>query len=227
MLKFQCVSNKTVWGIAMIKTNTKNIIEILKSTFLFSSIKDEDLLKIVTDFTNEKSYKKNSIIFSKNSEEKCIAIIVKGTAQVKKEHIVLNTLKQGDMFGAITLYNNSKYFVNDIVAISDCRVIFINKDGIDFLISKSPRFAKKYIEYLSDRIYFLNGKIDTYTSPTADDKLYAYLVSISNDNIANLNIKMTELAKQLNLSRASLYRAFDELIEKGKISKDKKKITIK
>lgn len=211
----------------MIKSSTKNIIEVLKKTFLFSAVKEEDLFTLAADYCFEKTYKKGALVFSKLSEEKCIAVIIKGSAQVKKAHIVVNTLKQGDMFGAAALYNNSKFFVNDIVAVSECKAVFIAKEGIDLLISKSPRFAKKYIEYLSDRIYFLNGKIDTYTSPTADDKLYVYLTSIAKNNVAVLNMKMTELAKQLNISRASLYRAFDELTAQEKIEKNNRKIIIR
>ena len=204
----------------MIKSSTKNLMELLKTNALFSTVKDEDLLEIVSKHCVEKSFRKGSIIFSKSGKEKCIGFIVKGTAQVKKEQIVLNMLKESDVFGAVTIYGKTESFVNDIVALTDCKVAFISKDGIDFVLSKSPVFAKRYIAYLSQRIYFLNKKIETYTSPTANEKLYAYLSSIAVDGVAEIRIKMTELANQLNLSRASLYRAFAELEADGKAKKE-------
>lgn len=210
----------------MIKSSTKNLMEILKTNPLFSAVKDEDLLEIVSKHCVEKSFRKGNIIFSKSDKEKCIGFIVKGTVQVKKEHIVLNKLKESDIFGAVTLYGKSEGFVNDIVALTDCKVAFISKNGIELVLSKSPGFAKRYIAYLSQKIYFLNKKIETYTSPTANEKLYAYLSSIAVDGVAEINIKMTELANQLNLSRASLYRAFTELEADGKAEKEGKRIKL-
>lgn len=210
----------------MIKSNIKNIIEMLRMNALFSSVKDEDLVELASNYCTEKVYKKGSVIFSKASNEKCIGIILKGTAQVEQEHIVVSRLNAADIFGAVTLYGKNEVFANNITAVSDCKVAFMDKEGIDTLVSKSPRFAKKYIEYLSQRIYFLNKKIETYTSPTADEKLYAYLLSVCIGNTVEINLRMTELANELNLSRASLYRAFNELEEKQKIIKAGKHIKI-
>lgn len=210
----------------MIKLSVKNIIDTLRANRLFSAVKNEDLTELASKYCTEKSYKKGSVIFPKNSSEKCIGIIVKGVAQVEKEHIVVSRLNPSDIFGAVTLYGQSETFVNDISAITDCKVAFFSKEGIDTVLSKSPRFAKRYIEYLSQRIYFLNKKIETYTLPTVEEKLYAYLSSARVGDTVDLSIKMTELACQLNLSRASLYRAFDELEQKGKIVRDGKRIRI-
>lgn len=209
----------------MIKASEKLIIEALGSVTLFCTAGEEELKRIASQYSREVSFRKGETVFSKESREKCIGVIVKGGATVKKEHIVISSLKQGDIFGAVTLYSKAETFVNDIVADSGCKVVFITKNGVDTLISKSPRFAKSFIEYLSERIYFLNSRIEAYTMPTADDKLYSYLrETAKGKNSFTLNVKMTDLANALNLSRASLYRAFDELCSQGRIIKDGKNI---
>ncbi len=209
----------------MIKASEKLIVEALSSAPLFCAAGEEELKRIASQYAREVSFKKGETVFSKGSREKRVGIIVKGGATVKKEHIVISRLKQYDIFGAVTLYGKAETFVNDIVADSDCKVVFIPKDGVDSLISKSPRFAKSFIEYLSERIYFLNGRIEAYTMPTAGDKLYSYLKEAAKgENPFTFNVKMTDLARALNLSRASLYRAFDELCSRGRIVKDGKNI---
>lgn len=210
----------------MTKAFEKKIYTCLNETELFSWASEQDLLILSKEFSEIKHFKKNENIFFKGSTEKCIGIILKGEAIVTKEYIVISQLKKNQLFGTVTLYNNDSEFVNNIIAKSDCDVVFISKNGIDYLISKSPKFAKKYIEYLSKRIYFLNHKIESYTMPTAEEKLYNYIACLSKEKTFNLNINMTDLAKQLNLSRASLYRAFDELIKQGRIDKKGKTINL-
>lgn len=208
------------------KYNLNKTVLILKDSLLFSSVDEETLKTVVGDYSVIKSFKKNETVFSKKTNEKCIGVILKGEATVKKEHIVLSRLKPGDIFGAVTLYNDCDEFVNNIIAESDSTVVFINAKGIDFLISKNTDFAKSFIAYLSKRIYFLNSKIESYTMPTAGEKLYNCLAAQAKDGCVILDAKMTDLAKSLNLSRASLYRAFDELCDCGKIIKDGKNIKL-
>ena len=210
----------------MIKKSVVGRADALLKTYLFSSVGKEKLVPICENHCQNKTFQKGKTIFSKNTSEKCIGIIADGTASVKKERVVINHLKAGDIFGAVTLYNDCDRFVNDIVAQTECTVIFISKDGIDSLLSRSPEFAKKYIKYLSQRVYFLNEKIEEYTAPSAKDKLLSYFKKNAVDGSFVLNEKMTELSKQLNISRASLYRAIDELYDSKKIEKDGNKIRL-
>ncbi len=192
----------------------------LSNNSFFSSVDKKQLSSVCEKYCKDRIFEKGELVFSRNSKDKCIGIIADGTVSVKKEHIVINHLTAGDIFGAVTLYNDCEEFVNEIVAQSKCTVVFISKEGVDSLISRSPEFAKRYIKYLSQRIYFLNGKIEEYTAPSAKGKLLAYFERNSDAGKCVLSGKMTELSRQLNLSRASLYRALDELCADGKIEKD-------
>ncbi|MBQ5994533.1 MAG: Crp/Fnr family transcriptional regulator [Clostridia bacterium] len=204
----------------------EQIVKALNKTFLFSSLPDEMLSKLAYSHCEVKGYKKGELIFSDREKKKCIGVILDGEALVTKSTLVINKLSEFDMFGAITLYRSEQNFINNITAYTDCSVAFISLDGIDFLINENPDFAKKYIEYLSDRIYFLNTKIKAYTITKADEKLFSFLVSVAEGGKLYLDIKMTELAHALNLSRASLYRCFEKLESEGKIKREGKEITI-
>lgn len=203
-----------------------NKVELIKSTEIFSVLSDDECDFLITEFSNTVKFKKGETVFSHGSKNQFVGIILKGEVLVKKEHILINRLGASEIFGAITLYNKENGFVNDIVAKTDCTVLFIYKEGVEYLINNIPQFSKKYIEYLSERIFFLNSKIKAYTTPSAQDKLYNYLVKNSDDGKVRLSGKMTELANSLNLSRASLYRAFDELEDDGRIIKTGKNIIL-
>ena len=53
--------------------------------------------------------------------------------------------------------------VTRVIARSPCTALFLSRELVDELLMQDPRFARQYIAYLSDRIYFLNSKIDAFT----------------------------------------------------------------
>ncbi len=210
----------------MIKTSVKNIIVTLKNVPLFSNMDDRELLDFAVRYCSEKSFKSGGIVFPDKSGEKRLGIIGRGTAQIKNSNVVLGKLKVGDVFAADFVYSNYARYTNSISALSECKAVFVEKAGIDALISKSSYFAKKYIFYLSQNIASLNMKMEAYTSHTAEEKLLSYLMSEAKGNTVILNLKMTELSERLNVSRSSLYRVFDKLESGKRISRDGNKITL-
>lgn len=208
----------------------KNSINIIKNSLncstLFSSLSGNLIQELASKHCSIKHFNKGKKIFPLSNGENRIGIIISGEALVTKNELVINKLHCNDIFGAVTLYRKKHNFANTISAYTDCDVVFVSSDGVDYLINNSPAFSKKYIEYLSDRIYFLNTKIKAYTTSRAEDKLYNFLLSASEENSIVLDIKMTELARAINLSRASLYRCLEKLINDGKIKKEGNKIFI-
>lgn len=210
----------------MVKSSIKNIIEVLKNSTLFSHIKEEELSELAVKHCTQKQFKKGSMIFSRKNSEKRLGIICKGTAQISNGKVIIGRLKAYDILGAEMIYGKAEHYLNDISALTDCKVVFVDKEGIDSIFSKSVSFAKKYISHLSENICSLNKKIDAYTAPSAEEKLYSYLLSEAKADTVTLDMKMTELSKQLNLSRASLYRVIDTLEKSNKIIREGNKITL-
>ena len=74
-----------------------------------------------------------------------------------------------------------------------------------------------YVKFLTQRIHFLNQKIRYLTAGSAERRLALYLLSeIPEENVpVTLPISAVSLADLLDLGRASLYRAIDQLTEDG------------
>ena len=88
--------------------------------------------------------------------------------------------------------------------------------------------AMRYIDFLSDRIRFLNRRIATLTAGSAERRLAAWLDTVmpdSTDRIV-LPFPVNRLADTLGLGRASLYRAFDDLTASGYLTRDGKTVIL-
>ena len=121
---------------------------------IFSVLTPDRLDTLLESAASVHTYKKDDLIFSRESRARCIGVLLRGEARVMKDHVTVSVLKRGGQFGTVTLYNRAEEFVNSIVAKTACRVLFLEKPGVDALMAQSRDFAVAYITYLSERILF-------------------------------------------------------------------------
>lgn len=208
-------------------------IELVMKTELFRGLPRSVLMRIiaVSDCTVEE-YSKNDIVFSKTSFTRSLGIVLGGKLRVTKENadkrpIVMSTLQSGSLFGAAALFNSQGEYVTQITAIEHSRILFLPQRLIKRMIEREPEIAENYIRYLSERILFLNRKIYFLTAGTAEQRLASFLLdNLSEGEYSEMPMPMHRLADALNMSRASLYRAFDLLIESGAVLKQGKLVCI-
>lgn len=213
----------------MTKSTLNSAISFLKNTRIFKDADEKVLASVLNTYGKSVSYSKNDIVFSKETYSPVICIIIKGEARVSKGETVISHLKDGEIFGAAFLYNQSYEFENTVTALTPLKVVIIEKSGIDELIKCDSSISFNYINYLSERIGFLNSKIEGYTKPSAEEKLMLYLKKNAdmNNGKCEISVSMTELSHVLQISRASLYRVIENLEQQGKIYRDGKKIYVK
>lgn len=208
-------------------------MELVLKTELFRGSPPSVLTRIlaVSDCTAA-DYEKNGVVYDKTNFSRSLGIVLEGRLRVTKENadkrpIVMSTLQRGALFGAAALFNSEPEYATKITAIERSRVLFLPQRLIKRMIEREPDIAENYIRYLSERILFLNRKIYFLTAGTAEQRLAGFLL----DNLAvgeysEMPMPMHRLADALNMSRASLYRAFDELTESGAVSKQGKLVCI-
>lgn len=101
---------------------------------------------------------------------------------------------------------------------------FFPQATVDRLLGEEPLLRRNYLRYLSGRIRFLSGRLQSVTQSGSEGKLARYLLANAVDG--PVNISATDLARQLGLSRASLYRAFDALEQADLIRRSGKTIEV-
>jgi len=205
--------------------------------FLFAGIDEQTIRKAFQD-ENCKcfEFEPNEIIYSKTNFYKSIGIVLSGELAAQKpipdgNYVVLNTFFVGGIFGVAGLFHDAQHYVSEVAAVKRSKVLFVPQQSLQQLFEKNPQIAINYIAYLSNRICFLNGRIDNFTGGTAQGRLAAYLLNLSAERSERqpqvvLPCSLTQLSQMLDIGRASLYRAFDSLTEAGMIKKDGKTITL-
>jgi len=208
-------------------------ISTIMKTELFRGAAQGSLQRIINVSGYELcTYRRDETVFSPTEYKRCLGIVLEGQLRVWKENadgkdIVMSTLYKGSMFGAAALFNDEQEFQTKITAVEDCRIIFFPQRIISRLIEREPKIAENYIRYLSGRILFLNKKIYFLTSGTAEQRLSSFLLNnLSEYDDTRLPMSMTDISALLNISRASLYRAMDAILNSGAVVKNGKQYRI-
>ncbi len=222
----KCVSFDTV----IERNEMMTLLEYLKDCSLFADINEGELNSIIEEkeiFQIE--WKKNDCM----EADRGLYIICSGKIRVcKKEdgrELFLKYLVPGDSFGYTKLFSSGDYRQQILLfAKEKTKTLFISEQTVRELIETHPQLAINIISILTDKIRFLNRKIDSFTSPTTESRLLKYLLSCTDDGDGQVVLEesMAELARKLDMGRASLYRAFDSLEKNGDISRKNDEIYI-
>ncbi len=200
--------------------NRAQLDRALGSCFLFDGI--DDPAGLVYGVSEIESFPKGSVI----SAAAGVGIILSGAARVTKTSVdgrtlPMTTLTPGRLFGIAGLFGGDGDGISNVTALSDVNVLFISEEALRRLLCENPTLSMNYIAYLSERIRFLNRKIDAFTAGNAELKLLLFLTGLAGeDGTIELPCSVSECARRLNMGRASFYRALESLERSGAITRD-------
>ena len=189
---------------------------------MFDGLSEHEKSDILSELGNIENFDKGDELYRNGA----LAIILNGKATVKRQNdigdsITIRAISSGELFGAASVFGDWKDGKSSIIANTSCEILYISEENFCKLIKIYPQISINYIEFLSGRIRFLNRKLDAFTAKTTEERLYEFLLSLSDSegNIA-LNFGMAELARRLNVGRTSIYRDIDALQSKKLIKRD-------
>lgn len=162
-----------------------------------------------------------------------VGIIVSGKAKIVRRSesgtvMTVRNLNDGEIFGAASVFGEWSTSLSSITATCDVTVRYITEEGLTELFSAFPTVSVNYVRYLTDRIRFLNRKLDAFSAGNTEERLYEYLLSVSDaDGRVSLDFGMAELARRLRVGRSSLYRSIDALVSSGLLTREKNEFIIK
>lgn len=204
--------------------------EALERCILFENASDKTKNQILNDTrTVFEVIETGQCIFIENSgAEQTLCILAEGTLTVFREHngsrVLLNEIKAPGIVGAASLFGEKSFYHTTVKAKKRCQVLLLQQSQMNELIKSDGEFAMNYIRFLSDRIRFLNKRIASFTSGDAVSRLSVYLLNRQIDG--KCEISRARLATELDIGRASLYRALDTLTQQGIVETDGKTIII-
>lgn len=175
------------------------------------------------------TYSGGVLIYSPREVSPKLGILMKGKALIysadESRNVVLSTIEAGDVFGLDNLFSTEPYGYR-VISKGECQVLFISETSLRTILQKDHAVAFNYILLLSARLRELNGNIHNVTGGTAERRLALYLLDIAQGDEVVLNVPMSTLCKMLDIGRASLYRAIDQLSDDGLIIRNGKSIRI-
>lgn len=191
---------------------------------LFQGVEPEQLDRALSG-TDVTCISRGETVYDRLRFRRCLGVILEGELTVRKESLLVSTLRPGDVFGAAALFNEQEDYPTTLTARSDCRLLLIPQEAVRRLIGAGGAFAENYVSYLSGRIRFLSDRLDTLSADGGEGKLVSYLLSAANEDGA-LTISATQLSQRIGVGRATLYRAFESLEQENVIARNGKTIQI-
>ena len=195
---------------------------LLEQTFLFRGVPQAVGQALADPRRALRRFGRGEIIYDPQRFERCLGILLEGRVQVEKGAVIMSQLRPGELFGAAALFNNRPDYATTLTALTGCAVLLLPQPLVEDLMAGFPAVGRNYVAYLSERIRFLSEKIEGFTAGGAERRLAQYLLC----QPAELECSATGLARRLNVSRASLYRAFDRLAALGAIRREGKMVRI-
>ena len=195
----------------------------LAEHFLFHRVAPEQLSELLAA-VQAISVPRGEAVYDRTHFRRCLGILLDGVLQVRKDALLISTLRKGEVFGAAALFGDGDEYPTTLTAKTDCRLLLIPQETVGWLLRSSGEFAEDYTAYLSGRIRFLSARMDALSAERGEGKLARYLLLAGQRGYVTQSA--TQLCQRIGVGRATLYRAFELLESDGAIRREGKTIHV-
>ncbi|CAI3195827.1 Crp/Fnr family transcriptional regulator [Clostridium neonatale] len=213
----------------------EEIIKKLEKNELFNNVDKTKMLKILGNLKYSiVSYKKGEVIFQEEEICSAIGLIIDGTINIERiypngKSIVMSKFKDGDVFGEALLFSKVNKYPATVIALSDCKVLYLTKNEIIKLFSVENKLMENFMMLLSEKIIILNNNIRSISLKSVRQKVVDYILcEYMNEKNEEIKLKYSkeEIANDIGIPRPSLSRELIKLRDEGLINFSRNKITI-
>ena len=123
---------------------------------MLSPVKTVEIFQTTPEPQNIKA---GEVIFSTGDTESIMYGIVEGEIEISLNGKVLETIKQGDIFGEGALVHADSKRASTAIAKTNCKLVAMERDKFLFAVQQTPMFALEIMRSYSDRIRKLRQSI--------------------------------------------------------------------
>lgn len=174
------------------------------------------------DSFHPRSFRKGQLVSDQQNGRACVGLIASGAIDVYSvamdgSEINLSSLSTGDAFGICNLFATSE-METVLKCREDATVLFAPKDELLAALSTRPEALIRYARLCNEKIQFLIRRIELLTMQSCRGKLLEYLIT-KQDGAGTVALASSkeQLAKELGVGRASLFRELSQLQSEGLI----------
>lgn len=214
-------------------------ISVLKNSKLFHGTEESDIYSILNCFQAKVlHYKKGEYIIRHGDVINNIMILLDGCLCIQRDDYwgnrsIVNIVNIGEIFGEAYTAHDSKPILNDVTAIKDSSVIFLNINKVLNICSSSCQFHSYIIQNLyfavSEKNQLLVQKLGYMSKRTTREKLISYLsdqAKIQGSNSFTIPMNRQQLADFLSVDRSAMSKELCKMRDEGLIVFNKNKFTL-
>lgn len=211
------------------------MFKLLSVSPFFRGISPEELEQIFSRISySVKSFSKGQTIAQREEEIKNLCIVVEGVVKGEMVDFTGKILKVEEIqapqpLAHAVMFSNANKFPVDVVALVDCKILFIPKADVLRLLQSNVTILNNFLNAVSNRAHFLTNKLWFLSFKTIKEKVAHYLLSLAKSETRTTIIlpkTHQELAEFFGVTRPSLARVFAEMEAEGIITVNRKEISI-
>lgn len=211
------------------------MFQVLSQSAFFIGLQPQQLEDIFSRITySVKSFTKGQTIAQREEELKNLCIVVDGVVKGEMVDFTGKILKVEEIpaphpLAHAVLFSSMNRFPVDVVAVTDCKILFIPKADVLRLLQANEIILNNFLRAVSNRAHFLTNKLWFLSFKTIKEKVAHYLLSIAKSETRTtlfLPKSHQELAEFFGVTRPSLARVFADMQNEGIITVDRREVVI-
>lgn len=167
-----------------------------------------ELLRQLQSHARLKTIERTTTVFAKGDPGTSLFAILEGQVKVisfseQGKYAVFNVLSAGDIFGEIALLDGGERTA-DVIAITDCKLLVIERRDFLPLVHSRPDIAQKLIEVLCERLRKTSRQVEEVMFLDLSAKLARALLRLKESSGGQkIALTQSEIAQIIGASRES------------------------
>ncbi len=217
----------------------KKYIPILKQTLIFAGVEEEEILTLLNCLQAKlDTYKKGDYVFRQGEHLDNIMVLLEGSLHVQRDDYwgnrsIISRIDVGDMFGEAYAAPDSGAILNDVIAIEDSVVLFLDVHRIMTVCSSACRFHALVVQNLFFAITEKNRKLvlklGHMSKRSTREKLISYLseeAKRQNSGTFTIPFNRQQLADFLSVDRSAMSNELCKMRDEGLLSFERNIFTL-
>ncbi|MGF6907661.1 Crp/Fnr family transcriptional regulator [Fusobacterium sp. PH5-44] len=203
--------------------------KILSKSDLFNGIKKEEIIPAINCLQGKiKFFKKENFIFQNGDRTKTAGILLEGAINIIQSDLwgnqnIISHIGEGEIFAEAYACTESEPLMVDVIAIEDCKILFIDTNKIINICQNSCIFhnilMKNILKILATKNLALTRKISVITPKLIRERLmrfFSYEATKKNSLSFEIPFSRQQLADYLSVERSALSHELSKM-QKEKI----------
>ncbi|MFW5851579.1 MAG: Crp/Fnr family transcriptional regulator [Bacteroidota bacterium] len=194
--------------------------DVLSSENLFYGLTNQEVGKLIKSVHHQvRNFTKGEIIVHEGDIYDNLIFLLSGEVRTEfmsseGQIFVVEHLEAPATLSPASLYSANHIIPVSVSADSDCRALYLPRESITEILSKTPMVMTNFLRVLSNRLQFLTTKMKMYQFSTLRGKFIRHLLELHYVQQADevvLQNSQQELAEIFGVARPSLARVIREL----------------